>query len=115
MLAPVAHVGAHPTCIRAVAGGIAGFSLDPACCGRHIPGAGPISSPASFSPGWCRSRATRPSAGRVRPVWEVGGLCSGDATACRHETCGGIAPQGDQQLAGQSHDMTRGSAPGGQW
>ena len=72
VLAPVAPDGAHPTCIRAVYGGMAGPSLDPACfAGATFREAGPISISASFSPTVCRPRATRPSSGRVQPDWDA--------------------------------------------
>ena len=38
----------------------------PLARGRHVPEAGPICKPASFSPAAYRSHATRPSAGRWR-------------------------------------------------
>ena len=41
-------------------------------CGHHVPEVGPILQSASFSPAPARSHTTRPSAGRVRPVWELG-------------------------------------------
>ena len=61
-------------------------SLDPACCGRSVPEAGPISLSAYFSPQEPRPLATRPSPGRVRSVWNSAVLRSGELGASRHET-----------------------------
>ncbi len=61
-------------------------SLDPACCGRSVPEAGPISFSASFSPSEPRPHATRPSPGRVRLVWNGVVSRSDELCASRHET-----------------------------
>ena len=85
--------------------GVAGPSLDPACfAGATFRRRDPSTQPASCSPTSGRSHATRPSAGRVRPVRELGVSGSGDARAGGHETGAGIAPEGDQELAGQRYD-----------
>ena len=52
---------ANPPFIRVVPGGFRtpDPSPDPACCGRHVPVAGPSCLAASFSPSIQRPRATR--------------------------------------------------------
>ena len=71
-------------------------------CGRHVPEVGPIFLVGIFQPQpSTRSHTTRPSAGRVRPVRELEVSGSGDVCAGGHETGAGIAPQRDQQFAGQ--------------
>lgn len=57
----------------------------------------------SVSPTYARSLTTWPSAGRVRSVWELGSR-SQETRARRHENGAGIAPEGNQELAGQSDD-----------
>ena len=68
-LAPVAPWGAHPTCIRAVAGVIAGPSLDPACLRAPRSGGGtqlllgvlqPNSDSVTRHPAQCRPRPAGP-------------------------------------------------------
>ena len=87
---------------------VAGPSLDPACfAGATFRRRDPSAQSAFCSPTPGRSHATRPSAGRVRPVPGTRGLGvsgSGDARAGGHQTGVGIAPQRDQELAGHRHD-----------
>ena len=71
----------------------------------------PSDTTASCSPTARRSHATRPSAGRVWPDWEVKVSGSGDAGARRHETGPGQPPQGDQQLPGQRDDHDLADSP----
>ena len=89
---------------RSFGGGAPEPSLDPACCGRSVPGAGPISCSASFSPPEVRPHATRPSAGRVRPVWNDVVSRSDELGAGRHEAGFREPPERDEQLAGERHD-----------
>ena len=88
-------------------------SLDPACCGRSVPEAGPISRSACFSPQEPRSLVTRPSPGRVRPVLNSAVLRSGELGASRHETGLGEPPERDEQLAGERHDHHPADPPTG--
>ena len=88
-------------------------SLDPACCGRSVPEAGPISRSACFSPQEPRPLATRPSPGRVRPVWNSAVLRSGELGASRHEAGLGEPPERDEQLAGERHDHHPADPPAG--
>ena len=96
--------------IRAVAGGMAGPSLDPACLRAPRSGGGTHLEFGILQPNTCS--VTRPPAQRrPRPAgsgnsgsWGFGVSGSGDAGAGGHETGVGIAPQGDQELAGHRHD-----------
>ncbi len=82
----------------------------PLACGRHVPEAGPICEVGILQPN-IRSVTRHPAQRRPRPAgsgnsgsWGLGVSGSGDAGAGGHETGVGIAPQGDQQLAGYGHD-----------
>ena len=96
---------AYPTLIRAIAGhAVPVPSLDPACCGRGVPEAGPFCESASFSPSRHRPLATRPSADRVRPDWNSEISRSDKLRARRHETGFGETPESNEKLAGQGYD-----------
>ena len=66
----------------------------------------PNSYPEGFSATVRRNRplATRPSPGRVRPVWNSAVSRSDERGASRHETSLGEPPERDEQLAGERHD-----------
>ena len=83
----------------------------PFAAGRSVPEAGAISQSASFCPSEARPHATRPSPGRVRPVWNSAVSRSGERGASRHEAGLGELPERDEQLAGVSRARILSSAP----
>ena len=67
-------------------------------------GGGAHLSVGVFQPARASPLATRPSPGRVRPVWNSAVSRSGEPSASRHETGLGEPPERDEQLAGERHD-----------
>ena len=76
----------------------------PLAAGAAFRRRGAISRSASFSPQEPRPHATRPSPGRVRPVWNTAVSRSDERGASRHETGLGEPPERDEQLTGERYD-----------